>query len=167
MIEIENVDVRPVHRQGLYELIHSARFRVHGFECEVPGRFTTDGASIPAFAWWTTGTPFQPEHIRAAVLHDYLYRNNFTTRMHADQMFREILRFDGVGRYRAGKMYHALRAFGWGAWRRYRKIKPKVHCPNCDLPMTLTSNHDRRLMCEACAYTVEEKVGWTRKLKKD
>ena len=105
-----------------YVLYYDTAFQIIG--CKpfmVPVGFSTDGASIPRFAWITTGTPFHPKHIRAAVIHDYLYQRGSLKRITADRIFKAFLLADGVSKYQAFKMYLALRAFGWIAWRRYRK----------------------------------------------
>lgn len=118
---IRDVRLDPIPCAGMYTLMKDAHYIVEDVEFTVPRLFQTDGASIPRFAWITTGTPFDPKHIRAAVLHDYLYQTNNVTRKKADQIFRKLLRHDDVSAYQAFKMYGALRAFGWVAWRKYRK----------------------------------------------
>lgn len=112
----------PRPERGTYRLLNKVPLGVAGkLTFEVPKGFETDGASIPRFAWITTGTPFDPKHIRAAVLHDFMYQAGIVERKAADDLFRQMLREDGVGGYQAGKMYFALRIFGRIAWHRYRK----------------------------------------------
>lgn len=79
----------------------------------VPEGFETDGASIPRFLWSTIGSPFMPQFIEAAVLHDYLYKTGHATRAEADELFYLMLRQDGVSWVRAHVMWMAVRAFGW------------------------------------------------------
>ncbi len=61
----------------------------------VPNGFQTDGASIPRPLWFLIGSPFAPESIQAAVLHDYLYsspwRVGVWTRGMVDREFRGML----------------------------------------------------------------------------
>jgi len=113
--------LKPVPRERVYALIEPVTFQIHGGKYHVPVGFRTDGASIPRFAWITTGTPYDPRHIRAAVFHDYLYMTGETSRRVADGCFRHVLWLDGVGPYQRGKMFWALRLLGWIAWRRYRR----------------------------------------------
>lgn len=111
----------PVPREHVYALRFATTFQVGEANYFIDEGFQTDGASIPRFAWITTGTPFAPEHIRAAVIHDYLYQTGKTDRKTADQVFQAFLLTDGVSGYQAWKMFWALRLFGWIAWRRYRR----------------------------------------------
>lgn len=113
--------LRPIPSERVYALNASIKVQIDGTTLDIPFGFKTDGASIPRFAWITTGTPFAPEHIRAAVIHDWLYQSGTTNRSRADWYFWMLLRADGVSAYQAWKMYWALRLFGWLAWRNYRK----------------------------------------------
>lgn len=114
------ISITPVPASRMYALNRSIRAVINGTTLQIPFGFRTDGASIPRFAWVTTGTPFAPRHIRAAIIHDYLYQYEVVDRAQADRWFRFLLLEDGVSPYQAAKMYWALRAFGWIVWRRYR-----------------------------------------------
>jgi len=103
--------------------LYSVAARLEYGPIRVPVGFKTDGATIPRPFWLTTGTPFRPEYIRAAIVHDYLYQTGQLSRLEADSIFRMILLEDGTGRYQAFKMFWALRAFGWLVWRKYRRNK--------------------------------------------
>jgi len=112
----------PIPEHGTYRLLNTVLLGDgESFHCHVPKGFETDGASIPRFAWVTTGTPFDPKHIRAAVLHDFNYQCGDNYRKTADELFRTMLLQDGVSGYQTFKMFWALRLFGWIAWRRYRR----------------------------------------------
>jgi hypothetical protein len=117
------ITLQPAPPAGVYALYYPIVFYAGGNKFVIPAGFRTDGASIPRPAWITTGTPFDPRHIRAAIYHDYLYQAGAIPRIRADILFRSTLLADGVSGYQAGKMYWALRLFGWMAWRRYRKGK--------------------------------------------
>lgn len=118
---MQTILLRPRPEESRYEVCTSLSFIMFDKQFTVPVGFLTDGASIPRFAWISTGTPFDPRHIRAAIFHDYLYQVDGVTRLEADALFRAILVKDGVSHYQAVKMYWALRVGGWVAWRRYRK----------------------------------------------
>lgn len=89
----------------------------------VPMGFQTDGASIPRLFWFLVGSPFTPEVIEGATLHDYLYStpDADTTRREADDVFHSFMRQRGVGRLRARLMWLAVRLFGWLFYERARK----------------------------------------------
>lgn len=82
-----------------------------GLLVTVPKYFKTDGASIPkAFRAF-----FNPmgKALRAAVVHDYIYRGHTTlTRKEADAIFYLLCLEDGVKKTKAKLMHRALRIFG-------------------------------------------------------
>ena len=83
-----------------------------------PAGMLTDGASIPRLLWRVAGHPYQPRVIRAAIIHDYLYRTHDSHgRAWADQTFLLAMLADGVRRPAALAYYRAVRTFGWAAWR--------------------------------------------------
>lgn len=91
----------------------------------VPVGYLTDLASIPRFAWVTTGCPYMPQYVVPSIVHDLLYqthRDDYrpVTRKEADKIFHLLLRENGVGAYTAWKMYKAVRSFGHFAWRRHK-----------------------------------------------
>jgi len=151
--------LEPLPADGMYALHLPVSFQVGDRLYHIPKGFKTDGASIPRFAWFTTGTPFDPRHIRAAVIHDFMYQHGAISRQLADALFREMLLEDGVPEYLAGKMYWSLRLFGWAAWRAYRRNKRRRYtefCPDCDVPMTKVPGplgENQRVMCEQCGRT--------------
>ncbi|KKL66348.1 hypothetical protein LCGC14_2145860, partial [marine sediment metagenome] len=54
---------------------------------EVPQGFTTDFASVPRVVWWLI--PPDGQYTQAAVVHDFLYFSQTTTRIEADRIFLE------------------------------------------------------------------------------
>lgn len=91
---------------------------------EVPAGFYTDFASIPRFMYLTT--PPIGAYDAAAVLHDYLYFAQATTRAQADGIFRQAMADSGVSTYTRTKMWLAVRVFGGGIWERYAKDKEEA-----------------------------------------
>ena len=83
----------------------------------VPEFFITDGASIPMFAWQIMYTPFHPDVMAAAVVHDWLYTNHQCSRKMADLIFKDILIANGVDESKADLMYKAVRIGGRAAWK--------------------------------------------------
>jgi len=97
----------------LVELINDFVFIYNGKEYTIPKGYSWDGASIPRWAWMTTGTPFDPEHIGPSLIHDYMCENPHITgsQAKADAFYRKNLARNGVGVYRRFKEYYAVRAF--------------------------------------------------------
>lgn len=85
----------------------------------IPAGFESDGASVPRIFW---GLVFPSEDLtalRAAIVHDYIYRNAPAgwTRKEADMAFRDIMIRDGVDKTRAYVVYCSVRMFGEKYWR--------------------------------------------------
>ena len=71
----------------------------------VPIGFITDGASIPKIFWSFIGSPFTGLYRRAALIHDYLYATQTTTRVYADRVFLEAMFFLKVSWWKRKTMY--------------------------------------------------------------
>lgn len=80
---------------------------------------TTDGASIPRFAWRLFGPPLAGRHAPAAVLHDALYASEAMKREACDRYFLEMLLTCGLSHPLAVAMYAAVRAGGWLVWKHH------------------------------------------------
>ncbi len=81
----------------------------------VPKGFRTDYASVPRlpFAYMLFGGTAK----KAAVIHDYLYRQSGVSRSDADAVFSEAMAASGQGWWRRVPMYAGLRLFGWTAYQ--------------------------------------------------
>ncbi len=83
----------------------------------VPTDFITDLASVPRILW-SIYSPNDTATIRAAILHDYMYRcDTEYTRWEADRIFYYALIRSGVTKFRANKYYYGVRLFGWMFWQ--------------------------------------------------
>lgn len=83
----------------------------------VPAGFQYDGASIPRPVWSIIGSPFEPQFMRAALAHDWLYHvHHRHSRRRADELFRALLIEDGVGETLANVMFQAVRLGGRCYW---------------------------------------------------
>ena len=88
---------------------------------KVPPGFVTDLASIPP--------PLFPvlradgEYAQAAIVHDYLYWVQRTTRAHADEVFRVAMRDLEVRRVELESVFAAVRTFGQAAWEKNGELK--------------------------------------------
>lgn len=87
----------------------------------VPKWFVTDFASIPAVLQGALkkGGNSKP----AAVLHDFLYARQVTTRLQADRIFLAALLAYRVPKRGARLYYAGVRMGGGKPWDRYTKLK--------------------------------------------
>ena len=85
----------------------------------VPAGFESDGASVPRFFWRIVFPPGDQKALRAAFLHDYIYRTHPAgwSREAADELFRRVLIEDGVSRNSAAMAWWGVRLFGAAAWK--------------------------------------------------
>ena len=103
-------------------LIAPLRYEVApGQIIEVPAGFPTDFASIPRVFFLTT--PPVGKYDRAAVVHDYLYVAQATTRAQADRIFLQAMADCGVSWYMRYKMFLAVQLGGGRVWTRYAPKK--------------------------------------------
>lgn len=82
----------------------------------VPAGFVTDFATVPRLP--VVYLAFDGYGDRAAVVHDFLYRQGEISRETCDKVFYEALLADGVSKWRASLMYAAVRVFGKKFFRR-------------------------------------------------
>lgn len=85
----------------------------------VPIGFVTDLASIPRLLHPLI--PVNGRHRAAAILHDYLYASQTTSRAEADAIFLEAMASCGVRWTQRYAMYAAVRLAGWIAWHNNKK----------------------------------------------
>ena len=69
----------------------------------VPAGFVTDGASIPPAFWQMIGSPYAPEFITAAVVHDHMCELGWDV-MEMSDLFLSLLIDSNVGRKKAAIM---------------------------------------------------------------
>lgn len=62
----------------------------------------------------------------ASVAHDELYESGSLPRKLADQIYRDLLVACGTSRWKAWVAYRSLRAGGWVAYNRYRKLEKEA-----------------------------------------
>ena len=81
----------------------------------IPAGFEFDGATIPKAAWAIIGSPFQPDFMVAACVHDWycvhsLQMRCYQSRVIGDAVFFKLLADAGVPRWKRTLMYAAVRA---------------------------------------------------------
>lgn len=81
----------------------------------VPVGFVTDLASIPPLFW----TALRPdgEYAHAAIIHDYLYWTQTTTRENADRIFRSAMESLRIDPATITAIYAAVRVGGGAGWK--------------------------------------------------
>jgi hypothetical protein len=80
----------------------------------VPEGFVTDFASIPQ-VFWSIAKP-DGDYAHAAVIHDYLYWQQFTTKAVADQIFWEAMEDLKIPYVSQSILFNAVKVFGKKAW---------------------------------------------------
>ena len=97
-------------------LIFAYRAGIGDVNIIVPEGFRTDLASIPPAV--TPILPVNDTHMKAAVLHDFMYRDQMVTRSLADRIFLAAMRELKIPGWKAWAMYAAVRLFGGRAWEK-------------------------------------------------
>lgn len=132
---LEDAKGDPITKDGRCQWLVAAPLRYDvgaegsGEVITVPAGATTDLASIPRFAW----SVFPPDGpwLKAAVVHDFLYRSRGTcemdgkvyrtraepyTRAESDGILREAMKVVGVGAFARGVIWSAVRLGGGSGW---------------------------------------------------
>lgn len=113
---LDTLDVSPLPDGQLWRLNKNFRFEsdAYGALLTVPAGFVTDFASTPREVW--TLYPPWGKYGPAAVIHDWAYRIQFTTRDVADEILREAMIVLGCDDLTVHNIYGAVRLFGRVAW---------------------------------------------------
>ena len=87
----------------------------------VPVGFVTDFASIPRVFW----SALRPDgnYTHPAIVHDYLYWTQSTSRDDADDIFRIMMEDFSIDRVTSTTIYSAVRLFGGTAWDGNAKLR--------------------------------------------
>jgi hypothetical protein len=83
--------------------------------------FVTDFTSIPRAFWQFL--PRDGDYAYGAVLHDYLYWFQPTSREKADDIFKFVMEEFGLNRVMIATVYQTLRLFGGSAWDSNAKLR--------------------------------------------
>lgn len=91
-------------------------------EITVPAGFESDGASIPRI-FWSVASPWTGRYVKAAWLHDYLYKTGLVSKLVADVIFLEAMLICDTSYVKAHGMYLAVKFGGHAAWNACRTIE--------------------------------------------
>ena len=110
------IDIHQTDEQGN---VYTLREDLYYKGLTVPAGFSSDGASVPRFFWRIVFPPGDQRAIRAAFLHDWIYRTHPAgwSREAADGLFLNVLLEDGVPKSSAYLAYWGVRLFGGAAWK--------------------------------------------------
>ena len=114
------IDVHQADEQGnVFTLREELFVYWNGRIVVVPVGFESDGASVPRFFWRVVFPPGDTKALRAAFVHDYLYRKYLEgwTRAEADELFLKLLLAGGVPAFRAVLAWLGVRLGGAKAWK--------------------------------------------------
>lgn len=116
---INELQVTPKSNGYVWRLAaHLVWISEDGRYIDVPKGFETNFASVPRI-FWSLLAPIGP-YVKAAVIHDYLYRKQVFSRSRADSYFFEAMKDSGTNWAQRQIIWQQVRAFGWFAWNRYR-----------------------------------------------
>ena len=84
----------------------------------IPQGFETDFASVPRFFWRVL--PPWDKHLRAALLHDFLYQDGRFSQAVCDEYFNDAMVSLGIAPWKRWLLYRAVKYFGGIAYRKHR-----------------------------------------------
>lgn len=113
------VEIYPPNNNGdIIRLLEDLEIWGQEWLLVVPAGFESDGASVPRFLWSIVSPVIDHRTIRAALAHDYIYREHPVgwSRKLADELFYRLCREDGLSMIKSTLAYHGIRIFGGNAW---------------------------------------------------
>ena len=117
---IPDISIKPDALLNRFILLKPVIYQINDDIFTIKKNFIYDGASIPKIFWSIIGGAFHPDFQKAALLHDYMYRESLG-KDKADFYFYEILRHCGVSKIKAKLMYLAVHWFGLKAYDDYKE----------------------------------------------
>lgn len=117
-VEMPHIHASGLKGQFILDRNWTVSFELDGvkYDIWIAQGFRFDGASIPRALWRLCGHPLEAPRLAAALVHDWLYRAQVTSRGLADEIFNYLCKRVGMPAWRTGPEWAALRAFGWAAW---------------------------------------------------
>jgi len=123
------IELTPANNGHKFQLLRAFIVYITSYDTIIiPEGFWTDFASIPQL--FQNILPVLDKHLRAAVLHDYMYykqslNGKKITRKQADKIFDIGMKTCGVGWLKRNTIYYAVRSGGWITWNKYKNDRIK------------------------------------------
>ena len=102
-LKYSNFKLQPL-KSHKFKLLEPVKYK----DIEVPKGFTSDGASVPRFAWFIF-PPNRTDYLPCAIIHDYLC--DLEQYNKADKYFKECLKHLQVNKIHRCIMYYAVRIY--------------------------------------------------------
>ena len=106
---------KPIPEANKYELVEPLVFYINKKRHVIPVGFRFE-CSVPVIFYRVLKTPFDPDVMQAACVHDYLYSNHICTKDQADLKFKALLIYNGVSKETAETLYTGVMLFGHHAY---------------------------------------------------
>lgn len=87
-----------------------------GKKYSAPRCYWYDGASIPAFFWQITYSPFDPIVLPAAASHDWMFTSKIVSREVANETLEKLLLENGASKIKTGMIVKAVDTFSARYW---------------------------------------------------
>lgn len=102
-------------------LLQTVSFNLQGTIRTIPAGFISDGQSVPRCLWSLLDPPVSALTLEPSVIHDALYKFQWTSRAYADNLYFELLKNNGYALWKCWVVFAGVRLFGWFAWDKHRK----------------------------------------------
>lgn len=119
-------NLSPLPEKNQYLLLDDYKVFYGNIKIVVPAGFIYDGASVPFVGWLPTYTPFHPDVMGPALIHDWLYSSHQVDRKTADTIFYDLLVLNTAGKVKAKLMYSGVRVGGGPHWDMSDKDREKL-----------------------------------------
>jgi len=91
----------------------------------IPEWFTFDWASLPR-VFYIVWTPMATDTLIAALIHDFVYKQQKLTREECDELFNEVMLITWVRHLKRVIYYIWVRLWGWVAYNNHKKVRQKA-----------------------------------------
>lgn len=109
---------KSVPEKDLIEITEDYVFHYKSNNYWIPKGFRFDGASIPRAFWSIIGSPFHPDYIEAALVHDWCFATWCLNFKETNAVFKRNLKNAGVGYIRRILMWSAVNTVGYYFYRK-------------------------------------------------
>lgn len=123
---MSELKLEPIAKGEKYRLLDDISFFIGTREIHIPKGVEFDGASIPRLFWSLIGSPFEPDFMEAALIHDYCFYTKCCSFMEANNLFKAKLKTNGVSAWRRGLMWVSVASGGLIYWNRENEENLKI-----------------------------------------